>query len=431
MPTSEKNPKPKVLIVGGGFGGISAAHGLAKVPVEVTLVDRNNYHLFQPLLYQVATAALSPGDIAEAIRSILRKQKNIEVLMAEVQDIDLHAKEVKIRDRSLNYDYLILAPGARYNYFSHPEWESIAPGLKTIEDALAIRRKILLSFERAELEEDPKRREALMNFVVIGGGPTGVEMAGSIAELAHRGMARDFRNIDPKRARILLIEAGPRILTSFPETLAAKAESELLRLGVELKTNSPVEKIDTEGVWIKGELLPSPTVLWAAGVTASPLLSLLPTPKDRMGRALVNEDLALPEHPEVFVIGDAAALKQGEQFLPGLAPVALQEGRYAAIRIKHLLQGKETPAFHYFDKGQLATVGRAFAVAEIRHWRMSGFFAWLAWLFVHIFFLIGMRNRVLVFVQWAWAYFTYERGARMITFADEEKPPPRSPSSID
>jgi len=427
MNESNKN-KTRVLIVGGGFGGLSAARGLAKADAQVTLIDRNNYHLFQPLLYQVATAGLSPGDIAEAIRSIVKRQKNTEVLMSEVERVDLEAKRLHLPDRILDYDYLILATGARYNYFQHPEWEKIAPGLKTVEDALEIRRKILLNFEHAELEEDPEKRAALLNFVVIGGGPTGVEMAGSIAELAHRGMARDFRRIDPKDARILLIEAGPRILTSFPETLSLKAEGELKKLGVELWKNSPVEKIDSTGVWIKGEWTPSQAVVWAAGVTASPLVSSLPVEKDRMGRAAVGPELSLPSHPEVFVIGDAAAAMQDGKALPGLAPVALQQGRYVARLLKRRLQGKATPHFHYLDKGQLATVGRAFAIAEIRRWKMSGFFAWLAWLFVHIFFLIGMQNRILVMMQWSWAYFTYERGARMITFTPKSTGSPESTS---
>lgn len=420
--------QPRVVIIGGGFGGLSAARELSKPSVKVTLIDRTNYHLFQPLLYQVATAGLSPGDIAEAIRSILKKQKNTEVLMAEVSGLDLEAKQVALGDQTLSYDYLVLAPGARYQYFGHPEWEQWAPGLKTVEDALEIRKKILLAFEQAEMEADLEKQRACLNFVVVGGGPTGVELAGSIAELAHRGLSADFRHIDPEQARILVVEAGPRILPSFPESLSEGAEGALKRLGVEVRKNSPVQKIEAEGVWIAGEFLPTRTVLWAAGVSASPLISLLHGEKDRAGRAVVGPDLALPGHPEVFVIGDAALVRQNNKPLPGIAPVAMQEGRYVGRRIRHLVKNKtELAPFYYVDKGQLATVGRSFAVAELKNWKLSGFFAWLLWLFVHIFFLIGLQNRILVFIQWAWAYFTYERGARMITYNFSEKAPPKKP----
>jgi len=414
---NETQSQPRVVIVGGGFGGLSVARELKKTQARVTVVDRNNYHLFQPLLYQVATAGLSPGDIAEAIRSILKRQKNTEVIMAEVSRIDLVARRIFFGEQTLPYDYLVLAPGAQYQYFGHLDWERWAPGLKTVEDALEIRKKILYAFECAELEEDPARRQALLTFVIVGGGPTGTELAGAIAELAHRGFAADFRRIDPGKARILLIEAGPRILPSFEEGLSKKAEQALERLGVEVKTRHAVEEVRETGATVNGEFIPSHTVLWAAGVAASPMIQQLNCPVDRQGRAMVEPSLSLPGHPEVFVIGDAARVEQQGQPLPGIAPVAMQQGRYVGKRIREGIQGKKSSGeFRYIDKGELATMGRSFAVAEIGRWKFAGFFAWLLWLFVHIFFLIGMENRVLVFIQWAWMYFTYERGARMITF---------------
>jgi NADH:quinone reductase (non-electrogenic) len=416
--------RPHVVVVGAGFGGLEAARRLKNAPVDVTVIDRNNYHLFQPLLYQVATAGLSAGDIAEPIRSILRKNKNTEVLMAEVTGIDLERRKVFLPDRSISFDYLILAPGARYNYFGHDDWKEIAPGLKTVEDALEIRRKILLAFEKAEMESDPEKRRAFLNFVIVGGGPTGVEMAGAIAELAHKALAMDFRSMDPASARILLVEAAPRLLLSFPEDLAERATRALQHLGVEIRTNSPVEKIDTDGVWMKGEFIPAKTVLWAAGVIISPLVKALQCELDKAGRVSVAPDLSLPGHPRVFVIGDAARVLQDGTTLPGLAPVALQEGRYAARLIENREKGRKTlPPFRYFDKGQLATVGRAFAVAQFGKTKLAGFFAWLVWLFVHIFFLIGLQNRILVFIQWAWAYFTFERGSRIVILEEKDRGP--------
>jgi NADH dehydrogenase len=404
---------------------LEAAKGLKKADVQVTLIDRNNYHLFQPLLYQVATAGLSAGDIAEPVRSILKRQKNAEVLMAEVTGLDLSARRVLLKDRSVTYDYLILATGARYQYFGHDDWEKTSPGLKTVEDALAIRRKILSAFEEAEMEPDPEKRKSLLNFVIVGGGPTGVELAGAIAELAHKALAQDFRRMDPASARILLIEAGPRILSAFPEDLSEKAEGALKHLGVTVKKHSPVERITNEGVFLPGEFIPSKTVLWAAGVVVSPLIQSLGGPSDSMGRVKVDSDLSLPDHSEVFVVGDAAHVVQDEKILPGIAPVAMQEGRYVARVIERRARAGLTPTptrpFHYFDKGQLATVGRSFAVAEFGKWKISGFVAWLMWLFIHIFFLIGLQNRILVFVQWAWAYFTFERGSRVIISEDEKK----------
>ncbi len=408
--------KPRVLIVGGGFGGLQAAKALGKAPVQVSLIDRNNYHLFQPLLYQVATAGLSPGDIAEPIRKIVKRQKNTEVLLAEVQTIELEKRKLILRDRELGYDYLILAPGSGYNYFGHPAWAKIAPELKTLGNALEIRQKILLAFERAEMEEDPVRRRALMTFVVVGGGPTGVELAGAIAELAHKALAWEFRRADIRETRIILAEAGGRILSSFPEHLAGEALSELKKLRVEVRLNAPVQEVSDEGAKIAGEWVAAKTVLWAAGVLASPLIQKLACDVDRLGRAVVREDLSLPDHPEVFVIGDAAAVEHEGKPLPGIAPVAIQEGRYVGRRIAARAEGKiDFPPFHYLDKGQMATVGRNFAIVDIGKLKFGGFFAWLIWAFVHILFLIGMENKILVFLQWAWYYFTYQRGPRLIT----------------
>jgi NADH dehydrogenase len=408
--------KPVVVIVGGGFGGLQAAKSLKKSPVRIVLVDRNNYHLFQPLLYQVATAGLSPSDIAEPIRKILKDQANAEVRMAEVTGIDLAGKTLRGKEESLTYDYLVLAPGASYNYFGHDPWAKIAPELKTLQNALEIRQRILLSFERAEVESEEKKKQELLTFVVVGGGPTGVEMAGSIAELTHRALFSDFRHLDMGKVRILLAEAGPRILPSFPESLAAKARAELVKLGVEVRERSPVEEISDAGVRMAGEFIPARNVLWAAGVKASSLIQSLGGELDSQGRIKVRPDLSLRDHPEVFVIGDAAHCLQEGKPLPGLAPVALQQGRYVGRLITSRVTGRPPPPpFRYFDKGQMATVGRAFAIAEIGKLKFSGFFGWLMWIFVHIFFLIGMRNRVAVLLQWAWYYFTYERGSRLIT----------------
>lgn len=420
MDTSPENqPLSRVLIVGAGFGGLQAARDLKHPSIQVTLIDKNNYHLFQPLLYQVATAGLSAPDIAAPIRSLLRKRKNVEVLMAEVQGIDLAAKRVRLQDREIPYDYLILAPGARYNYFGHEAWEREAPGLKSIEDALLIRKKILTAFERAEMENDAGRRQALLNFVIVGAGPTGVELAGSIAELAHKALASDFRHMKPSSARILLVEAGPKILGGFREDLSAKALKKLESLGVDVLLQSSVEEVSARGVRIKGEWIPSATVLWAAGVKASPLIQQLGCETDRQGRAVVSPELSLPGHPEVFVIGDAASVLQDGKPLAGMAPQAKQEGAYVARWIQDRLEGKQVEPFRYFDKGQMATVGRLFAIVQMGKRGMAGALAWFAWLVVHIFYLIGFENKMLVFVQWAWAYFTFHRGARVIF--DEEK----------
>jgi NADH dehydrogenase len=421
----------RVVIVGAGFGGLNAAQSLASAPVSITVIDRKNHHTFQPLLYQVATAGLSPGEIAAPIRSILSRHKNVEVLMAEVTGFDLERRVVQTaaenEPQEVPYDSLIVAAGASHAYFGHDEWEALAPGLKTIEDALEIRRRVLLAFElderRASADEnhDPLNHEPL-NFVVVGAGPTGVELAGTLAEICRHALAHDFRAIDPRRARIHLIEGGPHVLPAYPEDLSRSALEQLQRLGVEVLTSTMVTKIEP-GVIYMGDTegrkkMNAAVILWAAGVAASPLGKKLGVPIDRAGRVLVNPDLSLPDHPEVFVIGDLAALKDASgKLLPGVAPVAILEGRYVAKLIRReLTSGSDVrPAFHYHDKGSLATIGRSAAIAQFGKIHISGFIAWLAWLFVHILFLIGFQNRVLVFIQWAWSYFTYERGARLIT----------------
>jgi NADH dehydrogenase len=412
----DPKPNPRVVIVGGGFGGLLAARTLARSPVQITLVDRQNFHTFQPLLYQVATAGLSPGEIAAPIRWILRSRRNVEVLMAEVQDFDLARKAVKLPDGELAYDYLIVASGASHAYFGHDEWEPFAPGLKTIEDALEIRRRVLLAFELAERQAASGKEQVQLNFVVVGGGATGVELAGTLAEIARRALANEFRTIDPQKTRIVLLEGGPRVLPAYPEDLSRSAEEQLRRLGVEVHTSALVTRVAPGAVQMGETRMPAAVVLWAAGVAASPLGKKLGAPLDRAGRVLVNPDLSLPGHAEVFVIGDLAALKdENGKLLPGVAPVAMQEGKATAHNIAAELRGEPRKNFHYCNKGNLATIGRAAAVAEFGKIHISGFVAWLAWLFIHIFFLIGFRNRIIVLVQWAWSYFTYERGARLIT----------------
>ena len=407
---------PHVVIVGAGFGGLTAARALARAPVRVTVVDRRNHHLFQPLLYQVATAALSPGDIAYPIRSILRHQANATVLLADVLQVEPEARRLVLDEGSLNYDYLIVATGARHSYFGHDEWEAFAPGLKSLEDAIEIRRRILLAFERAERETDVERRRALLTFVLVGGGPTGAELAGAIAEISRHVLVSDFRSIDPREARILLVEAGPRILPTFPEDLSSLAAASLRRLGVEIRENSPVTAIAADSVEIAGVPLMAATTLWCAGVAASPLTRSLAAPLDRAGRVLVEPDLTIPGHPEIFVIGDQAAfLHQSEKPLPGVAQVAIQAGRHAARNICGAIRGEPMLPFHYRDPGNLAVLGRAAAIADLGRVRLSGFPAWLFWCFVHILFLIGFRNRILVMFEWAWSYLTWQRGARLIT----------------
>jgi NADH dehydrogenase len=417
----EKNAAlPHVVIIGAGFGGLQAAKALRNIPVRVTVIDRTNYHLFQPLLYQVATAALSPADICSPIRHILKWQENTRVIMAEVTDIDTQQQRVYMHEHSIDYDYLIVATGARENYFGHTAWQARAPGLKTIEDATAIRRSILLTFELAEQETDPQRIRELLTFIVVGAGPTGVELAGAIAEVAHHALKSEFRHIDPSMARILLVELGPRILPSFPESLAQRASKELIHLGVEVRTNAPVSDIDEDGVVILEDHIAAKTVLWTAGVLASPAGQWLGAEVDRAGRVEVEQNLSLPNVPNVFVIGDTARVMQNDKPLPGVAPVAMQQGRYVASVIAHHIAGKQHQPFHYLDKGSLATVGRAYAIVDLGKLRMTGFIAWLLWLAVHIVYLIDFRNRVLVMLQWAWAYFTWQRGARLITYADQQ-----------
>ncbi|MFL5401451.1 MAG: NAD(P)/FAD-dependent oxidoreductase [Gemmatimonadales bacterium] len=407
---------PEVVILGGGFGGLYAALGLKRAPVRVTLVDRRNHHLFQPMLYQVATAALNPSDIAAPIRSVLRKQRNTEVLLAEVASIDPSGRVVHLTDgSSLKYDYLIVATGAGHSYFGHDEWEALAPGLKSLEDAVEIRQRVLLAFERAEREPDPVRRHAYLTFVIVGGGPTGVEMAGAVAELRRYALRRDFRHIDPGEATVLLLEGGARLLPSYPPSLGEKAKLELRRLGVEVRTEALVTDVRPGSVAAAGWIIPTQTVIWAAGNVASPILASLNTPLDRMGRAIVEPDCTIPGHPEVFVLGDAALFQHQEGGpLPGICPVAIQMGEYAARVIGCDLAGEPRRAFRYWDKGQLAVIGRGRAVADIWKLHFGGFLAWLIWTFVHIFFLIGFRNRVLVMIQWALSYLTYGRGARLI-----------------
>ena len=408
--------EPRVVIVGAGFGGLSAAQTLRNAPVQVTIVDRRNHHLFQPLLYQVATAALSPGDIAYPIRSILRGQRNAVVLLADAVAVDAASHEVVLTDGRIGYDFLVLATGARHSYFGHEEWETRAPGLKNLEDALEIRRRILLAFEKAEREPDAGRRKALLTFVLVGGGPTGAELAGAIGEISRHVLASDFRAIDPRDARILLIEAGPRILPTFPEELSAKAAAALEKLGVESRTGAAVTAIGEGFVEIGAERLEAGTILWTAGVAASRLARSLGVPLDRAGRVAIGPDLTIPGYPEVFVIGDLASLPdRAGKLLPGVAQVAIQQGRHAARNIEFARRGEPLQAFRYRDPGNLAVLGRAAAIADLGRVRLSGFPAWLFWCFVHILYLIGFRNRFIVLFEWAWAYLTWQRGARLIT----------------
>lgn len=411
------SPGPRVVIVGAGFGGLNAAVQLRRAPVEVVVIDRRNYHLFQPLLYQVATGLLSPAQIATPIRHILSRQKNASVLMERVIGIDRERREVVTDMSRVPFDYLIIATGARHHYFGHESWERIAPGLKKIDEATEIRARILTAFELAEAGDDDEQRRRLLTFAVIGAGPTGVEMAGAIAELARHAMTGDFRRIDPARARILLIEAGDRVLTSFPPELSEKAMRQLERLGVEVMLRNAVTACDEDGLTLSGgERIACSSIVWAAGVMASPAAKWLGETTDRAGRVPIGPDLALMDDPAIFVIGDTAAVTDAKgQVVPGVAPAAKQMGRYVAKVIRNRLAGRSTPAFVYRDWGNLATIGRKAAVADFGYIRLSGLLAWLAWSFAHIWFLIGFRNRLLVLVDWAWAYFTYDRGARLIT----------------
>jgi len=422
---ASEGPLPRVVILGGGFAGLYAARSLGDAPVQVTLIDRRNHHLFQPMLYQVATAALDPNSIASPIRSILRNLKNVEVLLGEATEVDPVGRTVRLNDGSqVGYDYLVVATGARHSYFGKDKWESLAPGLKSLEDAEEIRRRVLLAFERAERETDLNRRHAHLTFVVVGGGPTGVEVAGALAEMRSFALKRDFRHIDPREATVMLLEGGERILPSYPPHLSARAKAELRRLGVEVREQTLVTEIRHDSVLAAGWTIPTRTVVWAAGNVASPLTHSLGAPLDGQGRVLVEPDCSIAGHREVFVLGDAAAFRvEGGQTLPGVCPVAIQMGHYAAQAIRADLADRPRKPFHYWDKGQLAVIGRGHAVADIGRLRFGGLMAWLAWIFVHIFFLIGFRNRVIVLFEWAWSYLTYQRGARLIT----GEVPPGSP----
>ncbi|HSJ04304.1 MAG TPA: NAD(P)/FAD-dependent oxidoreductase [Verrucomicrobium sp.] len=416
MNPTEEPAQPRVIIIGAGFGGLAAAKALSKEPVKVTILDRTNHHLFQPLLYQVATAALSPANIAQPVRSILHHAKNTETIMADVSEIDAAAKVVIANGQRLPFDYLIVATGARHSYFGHPEWEASAPGLKTLDDALNIRRRLLMAFEEAEATTDAAERERLLTFVVVGAGPTGVEMAGAITEIARETMVRDFRHIDPREAKVILLDAADRVLPAFDPGLSAKALSQLQDLGVDVKLGVAVQNLDAKGVTIPGGYIPSRTIIWAAGNAASPLVRQLPGEFDRSGRIIVLPELNLKNHPFVFVIGDTAhcAGPDGKP-LPGVSPVAMQQGKRAASNIKALIASQPLKPFKYWNRGSMATIGRHRAVADVHVLKFSGWIAWMAWVFVHLVFLIGFRSRISVFLIWVWSYFSRYQGARLIT----------------
>ena len=409
------NQNHRVVIVGGGFGGLWATRALADAAVNVILIDRENHHLFQPLLYQVATAGLSSPDIAAPLRHILRRQKNVEVRLASVTRVEPAAKRVWLDDgNAVAYDTLLLASGATHTYFGHDEWAQHAPGLKTLDDALLLRRRLLLAFERAEVETDPERRDAWLSFAIVGGGPTGVELAGTLAEIARHTLKREFRHIDPASAKVRLLEAGPRILASFPESLSEKARAQLQRLGVEVVTGSPVDSIDAEGYMLGDVFVPARTVVWAAGVAASAVAQSLGVTLDRSGRVPVLPDLTVPGHPEIFVAGDLATITQDGKLVPGIAPAAKQMGRHVAQTIRARLAGRNSTPFRYRDYGNLATIGRMAAVVDLHGLRLSGLLAWWFWLAAHVFFLIGFRNRIVVLLNWFMAYWSYQRAARII-----------------
>ncbi len=424
---SEKPARPRVVIIGGGFGGISAAKALKRANADVTLIDRTNHFTFQPLLYQVATAALAPSDITAPLRYILRRQKNTAVLLAEAREIDTGRRVVRIDDKlaEIPYDYLIVAAGARHSYFGHDEWEPYAPGLKAVEDASEIRRRFLLAFELAEKSDDEGEQQEYMTFVVIGGGPTGVELSGAFPYIARKALAPDFRRIDTHKTRVILIEAGPRILPSFPEDLAARASQDLKDLGVEVRVNSVVTGVGPDGVRIGDEQIRARTAFWAAGNSASPLGRLLDVPRDGAGRIQVNPDLSVPGHPEIFVVGDLAILVQDGRPIPGVGPAAIQEGAFAAKNILRDLRRQPRANFRYRNKGDLATIGRSRAIADFGRVRFAGRLAWYLWLFVHIMYLVGFRNRLMVLIEWAYAYFTSQAGVRLITDVERYRPPPR------
>ena len=419
------SPPPHVVIVGGGFGGLEAAKLLTKEPVQMTVIDRTNHHLFQPLLYEVATAALSPADIAAPIRGILGRCQNTEVILAEVKSVDVAAKTLNLGDQQMSYDYLILATGSRHSYFGHDEWEKLAPGLKSLEDAVEIRRRLLLAFEYAEKITDKAAKAAAMTFVIIGGGPTGVEMAGAIAEIARYTLDKDFKHIDPSSARVVLVEGDERIISAFPEDLSASALKQLKALGVEVRTGIHAKNLTEAGLEVGEEFIPCRVKIWAAGNAASFVGKTMGVPVDKAGRVIVNEDLTIPGHPEVQVIGDLANFThQGGKPLPGVSPVAMQQGRHAARNILAMMDGRKPQRFRYWDKGSMATIGRNKAVADLNFIHLSGLPAWLVWLFVHIIFLVGFRSRIAVLMEWAWAYVTFNKGARLITrnFQAETRP---------
>jgi NADH:ubiquinone reductase (H+-translocating) len=422
--------RPRVVIIGGGFGGIAAARALRRAHVDITLIDRTNHFIFQPLLYQVATAALAPSDITAPIRWILRSQRNTEVLMAEAREIDTERRVVRVDDdlRELPYDYLIVAPGSRHSYFGHDEWEPYAPGLKAIEDASEIRRRFLLAYEIAEKFEDPKEQEEYLTFVIVGGGPTGVELSGAIPFIAKKALVAEFRRVDTRRTRVILVEAGLRILPSFPEDLAQHATRDLTDLGVEVRVNSFVTKVEADGVSVGGEKIRARTAFWAAGNKASPLGKFLGAPLDNAGRVKVNDDLSVPGHPEIFAIGDLATFQQDGRMVPWVAPAANQQGAFAAKSIIRDTRRQPRKKFRYFNKGDLATIGRSRAIADFGRVRFAGRLAWFLWLFVHIMYLVGFRSRIVVFIEWAYAYFTYQAGVRLITDVERYKPPSQSPT---
>ena len=419
---------PHLVVVGGGFAGLWATRALARERIRITLVDRRNHHLFQPLLYQVATAGLSAPDIAAPLRHILGHQRNVEVRLGEVVTIDKQARQIRMADGStLDYDTLLLATGATHAYFGNDQWADDAPGLKTLDDAIALRRKLLLAFERAEAEPDPAKKAAWLSFAVVGGGPTGVELAGTLAEIARHTLRNEFRHIDPASAKVRLVEAGPRVLSSFPEVLSLKARRQLEKLGVEVLTGTPVSDIDSQGFKLGDQFVPARTVVWAAGVAASPLARTLDVPLDRAGRVQVQPDLTLPGHPELFVAGDLAALNQANgKPVPGVAPAAKQMGKYAAEVLRARLHDKPAPGpFKYADFGNLATIGRMAAIVHLGRLQLSGILAWWFWLAAHVFFLIGFRNRIVVLLNWAVAYWSYQRSARIIFGDDQEDRRPR------
>jgi NADH dehydrogenase len=425
------SPVPHLVIIGGGFAGLWATRALAGAPLRITLIDRRNHHLFQPLLYQVATAGLSAPDIAAPLRHILGRQRNVEVRLGEVVSIDKQARQLQLRDGTqLGYDMLVVACGATHAYFGHDEWAQDAPGLKTLDDALALRRKLLLAFEHAEAEPDPARRAGWLSFAIVGGGPTGVELAGTLAEIARHTLKNEFRHINPASAKVRLVEAGPRVLSSFPEVLSLKARRQLEKLGVEVLTGTPVTAIDAHGFQLGDTHIPARTVVWAAGVAASPLARTLQVPLDRAGRVQVQPDLSIPAHPEIFVAGDLAALLQVDgRPVPGVAPAAKQMGKYVATVIKARLHNQPAPApFHYRDQGNLATIGRMAAIVHMGKLQLSGVVAWWFWLAAHVLFLIGFRNRLVVLLNWAVAYWSYQRGARII-FGDADSNPDEKPGS--